>query len=142
MSSPTAATAPAHLTAWRPWYAWLLWLHLGAVVAIATLAWAGALAVGQLGELDKALHLVLVGGVAFWLDLWLRGRRVAGLSLAVLLVLVVGIADESAQAWSAVRTFDWLDLAANCAGAVAGGWLAGALRARAGRDRHNDARPD
>jgi hypothetical protein len=105
--------------AWR----WLLWPQVGLIVLASQSAYLGLLP-GWLRAVpgyDKALHFLLFGLAAFWLQAWLVGGRwaqVRGLPVAVVLPFVLAAADEFAQRLSPVRTFDWLDLASDLAGMV------------------------
>ena len=69
---------------------------------------------------DKVMHALLMGGAAFWLNLWMNGRTARVwrwlIPLAVLLPFSVAFADEILQSFSPVRTFDLLDLAADLLG--------------------------
>ncbi len=67
---------------------------------------------------DKVGHFVLVGGMAFFANLALRGRRVGPIQLGSLIVAVVFVAEEFTQRNFATRMFDWGDLAANFAGII------------------------
>ncbi len=111
-----------------------LCLHLLAVVIIAALAYGGAL--GDVHWLraryvDKALHFVLVGMVAFWITKgWDDPRLViAGRSLPLALALpfTLASAEEAFQALSPHRSADVRDWLANTSGLIAF-WLLGRLR--------------
>ena len=69
---------------------------------------------------DKVMHALLMGGAAFWLNLWLNGRTARVwrwlIPLAVLLPFSVAFIEEVLQSFSPVRTFDLLDLAADLLG--------------------------
>jgi polysaccharide biosynthesis protein VpsQ len=68
---------------------------------------------------DKAGHFILVGALAFLLNLALAGRKVAGLLLGGILIGIALTLEEASQAWNPARNFDLLDLAANLAGVFA-----------------------
>jgi hypothetical protein len=72
---------------------------------------------------DKLLHFLLPGGVAFLAMGWWAGRPPATV-LAILSLLAT--AEEALQALSPARSFDLLDLAAALAGIALFGWM-GAL---------------
>lgn len=76
---------------------------------------------------DKVLHFLLIGSIAFWLNLWLAGRRVplGGwlVPLAVLIPLVVALAEEIAQRLSPVRSPDPLDFLSDVLGLLFFWWL-------------------
>jgi VanZ family protein len=73
---------------------------------------------------DKFLHFLLFGGVAFWLEFWLRpstqARRslLAAVPLAILVPLAIAALEEGVQSFSSLRTADWGDLTADLAGMV------------------------
>ena len=77
---------------------------------------------------DKAGHFVLIGGMAFLLNLSLDLREVRWLGrgwlLGGVLVGTVCTIEEISQIWMSSRTFDLLDLAGDYAGIVFFGWLA------------------
>lgn len=111
-----------------------LLLHLLAVLVIAGLAYAGVL--GHVvwlhaRHVDKVLHFVLVGLVAFWITKgWDDPRlRILGLSvpLAIALPFAIASAEEALQALSPHRSADLSDWLANTLGLVAFWWL-GRLR--------------
>jgi polysaccharide biosynthesis protein VpsQ len=85
---------------------------------------------------DKAGHVVLLGGLAFVVDLALRGRRVGAGPRAPLLgsVLVAAAitAEEASQAFFPGRTLSLVDLACSFLGIYLGGRAATALLRRAG----------
>ena len=85
---------------------------------------------------DKAGHFVLIGGMAFLLNLSLDVRTVRLLGWRWLLggVLVAGVCtlEEISQIWIPGRTFDLLDLAGDYAGIMFFGWLAKVVVRRRG----------
>lgn len=80
---------------------------------------------------DKALHFLLIGGLALLANLALRGRRVSlGLRRPMLGSVVVGLlisAEELSQIWLPSRTFSWMDIAMNTLGVIAAHYLADRL---------------
>jgi VanZ family protein len=78
---------------------------------------------------DKLGHFLLLGGLAFLLNVSLGGRRVRlfgrGCLLGSALVLGFAALEEGSQAFIATRTCDWLDLAADILGVW---WLGGLCR--------------
>jgi len=112
-----------------PWrLRWLLWPQVGLVLVISLAAYTGTLAsVHQpwlrIPGIDKVLHLVLFGALAFGTHFALRGRTLAlrtqRIPLAVLLPLAAACLDEIVQAATPHRTADLGDLVAD----VAGLWL-------------------
>ena len=125
---PIGASMPLSqaVSAAKPPWAWLLWLHL-LVVLLATLsAYLGLLELPVLSVpgIDKALHLVLCGGLAFFSVAWWADRR----PHAVLGILsLLAVLEEISQTLSALRTFSPIDLVANLTGILvfgsAAGWL-------------------
>lgn len=77
---------------------------------------------------DKVGHFVLLGSLAFALNLALRGRRQTigrfRPNLGGLLVGVVITLEEISQIWISTRQFEWADLVANYAGIAFADWLA------------------
>ena len=69
---------------------------------------------------DKVMHALLMGGISFWLNLWLNGRTTHvgrwNIPLAVLLPFSLALVEECLQSLSPVRTFDLLDLTADLLG--------------------------
>ena len=99
-------------TSSRPRWAWLLWAQLSIVLLVTLAAYLGLLDVAVLGVpgLDKILHFVLVGGLAFFSVGWWADRSPWRV-LAFLSILA--IVEESGQSFSSVRRFSLIDLAAN-----------------------------
>jgi hypothetical protein len=104
-------------------FTWALWAHLTFVGLVGAAAWLGMLpfrvqAIHHMA--DKALHFLLIGGVAFWLvGVWEDARLdVAGLRLplAVLVPGLVAALEEGLQLLSSRRNADWLDFAADALG--------------------------
>lgn len=77
---------------------------------------------------DKIGHFLLVGLMAFFLEIALLGRKVSALGLrwpiGSAVVALASSAEEVSQLWIGGRYFDVLDLVANLAGTVVFGWLA------------------
>ena len=111
----------------RPRWAWLLWTQATAVGFITLCAYLDLFSFAFLAVpgLDKALHFLLSGALAFLSVGW-WARQPAGLVLAVLGLLALG--EEALQSLSATRTFDLLDLAATMSGVGILGWLGGKAR--------------
>lgn len=117
---------------WGRWPGrWLVWPQAAGMLLISETAYLGRLPalLARWPSADKVLHFLLFGGAAFWLDLWLGGRRWRGLPVAAALMLAAATLDELAQAFSPVRTVDLGDWACGAAGILALGWLAGRLGA-------------
>jgi VanZ family protein len=85
--------------------------------------------------LDKAGHFCLMGGVAFFVNLALRGQRLQVLGrdcfLGSLLVFACVLLEELSQIFIATRNFDLVDLLADGLGILVLGTLGGRLGARA-----------
>lgn len=84
---------------------------------------------------DKAGHFVLIGGMAFFANLALRGRTFPLFGWRWLVgsaaVALIFTAEEISQKFNRYRHFDYGDLAADFAGILVFGWLARrALRLR------------
>jgi hypothetical protein len=90
--------------------------------------------VGWWPHADKVWHLTLLGGLTFWLRLWLgpRSDQTGGgpLPSAALIPLGFAMLDEALQAWSPARSADGLDMAANVVGILAGYGLARVIDSR------------
>ncbi len=84
---------------------------------------------------DKAGHFILFGLLNFFATRAvlspprLRDRRLATLSVGLILAVLVA-AEEWSQQYFSSRTFDLLDLTASYAGLVVGGWAALRLQNR------------
>lgn len=98
------------------------------VVLIGIGAYAGALptAIGAVPHFDLVMHLLLIGGVAFFADGAIghrplyRGRG----SLGGTAVLVAAGVEEWAQRFSPRRTSCWSDFIADAVGVILFVWLA------------------
>jgi len=103
---------------------WLLWPQIAAVVVITWMAYLHILPTDLLRvpNIDKVLHFTLFGMVAFFGELWLDGKRVWRLPVAVVLPFGLAAAEELAQTLSPHRTADLGDLACDLGG-MALGWL-------------------
>jgi membrane-associated phospholipid phosphatase len=105
---------------------WGIWPQLSLVLIITQMAYLGLLPRGWslgLPYADKALHFLLFGMLAFWLHLWLRGRRIPlrrwpRLSLAGAIVLTAAAFEELLQMLSPNRSADPLDLVCDLVGIV------------------------
>lgn len=73
--------------------------------------------------LDKVGHFMLMGGLAFFVNLALGMRQWRGMLVGSVGVAVVVLGEEISQLWFPGRTFDLLDLAADLAGILFFGWL-------------------
>ena len=99
----------------RPSWAWLLWVQLSIVLLATLAAYLGLLdlAILSVPGMDKFLHAILPGALAFFAVGWWAARP----PWRVLAVLsCVAVLDEAAQALSARRSFSIVDLAATLLG--------------------------
>jgi len=113
---------------------WGLWLHLAVTALIGTMAYLGRIPVWRVlawPYADKAMHFLLVGGIAFWMVGGWGDRRLRlgalRVPLAVSGPLLLATLEELAQAFSPRRNADILDLAADAAGLLTFWWLARTL---------------
>lgn len=78
-------------------------------------------------NLDKVLHFLLFGTMAFLLSMALKARMVSIASRSVLWgVLIVAafcVVEEFSQIWIPTRTFSFMDLAADMVGITLASWL-------------------
>ena len=113
----------------------MLWVQLSILLLAMLAAYLGALNVAALGVagLDKVLHFFMVGALAFFSVGWWADRP-PWVILAIL--AIVAIVDEAGQSFSVVRTFSLLDLAANWAGILVFGSVAGRLVHKSKRAVH------
>ncbi|MCB9162525.1 MAG: phosphatase PAP2 family protein [Caldilineaceae bacterium] len=110
---------------------WLLWPQVALAVVVTEMAYLGILPLHLLAwpNSDKVLHFLLIGSVAFWLNLWWEGRRIPVTArLAVPLALVapfaVALTEEAFQALSPLRTASLVDLSADLLGLIVFWYLA------------------
>lgn len=113
----------------RPRWAWWLWPQLAVVVFASAAAY---LRLSDFGVLrvpgvDKGLHFLLFGLLAFFTVAWLAPRPWARVTAGLALLAT---ADEVAQAWFPMRTFDLVDLVCTLSGIGLAGALAGQLTRR------------
>jgi VanZ family protein len=105
---------------WEQRLAWLLWPQLALMALITLLAYLGQLPRTPLDwpHADKVIHFLLFGALVFWLNLWLGGRTVKRLPLALLVAFGCALLEELAQSLSPLRSLELLDLASDLAGMV------------------------
>lgn len=104
-----------------------MWVHLVFIALVSMGAYLGGL--GPLGRLlvvpamDKVLHCLFVGGVAFWWTLAYDDPRLSIAKLALPIAVVVPLAlatiEEGIQSFSPRRTADPLDWLADLVGLFA-----------------------
>lgn len=106
--------------AWERRLGWLLWPQLALMALITLLAYLGQLPRSPLEwpYADKVIHFALFGLAVFWLNLWLGGRTVKRLPLALLIAFSCALLEELAQSLSPLRSLELLDLASDLAGMV------------------------
>lgn len=108
---------------------WFLWPQFAIVLVISAMASLDILPTRllQWPYSDKAIHFLVFGAVAFWLNLWLKGKRIQfkswSIPLALLLLGAFAIAEESSQSFSSLRTLSLADLTSNFLGLWAFWWL-------------------
>jgi undecaprenyl-diphosphatase len=108
---------------------WLLWLQVAIALLVTQMAYLNILPLYLLDwpMADKVLPLLLIGSIAFWLNLWLKGRTVAigrwAIPLAVLIPFTIALAEEIAQAFSPLRTASLWDLSSDAIGLLLFWWL-------------------
>lgn len=133
VARPQAGGLPANPAGEKPimqtgWH-WFLWPQIALALVITQMAYLDLIPATLLSypPVDKVFHFLLIGSIAFWLNLWLVGRRVLLgrwlLPLAVLIPLVVALAEEIAQKLSPVRTSDPLDFLSDVVGLLFFWWL-------------------
>lgn len=108
---------------------WLLWLQVAIALIVTHMAYLAILPLQLLTWplADKVLHLLLIGSIAFWLNLWLKGRTITigcwPLPLAFLIPFTIALAEEMAQAFSPLRTASLWDLSSDVIGLIFFCWL-------------------
>ena len=109
---------------------WLTLLYFLALLWIVALANSGTLRVfiTHIPNGDKICHFLLIGGLAYLIDLSFGARSVRQrrfvLPIGSLLVGAVVVLEEISQLWLVHRTFEPADLMADAAGILVGGRLA------------------
>ena len=106
----------------RAMISWLLWPQVALALLVTMMAYLGLLPLSLLAwpYADKVLHMLLIGALAFWLNLWLPDWQLQigrwHVPIAILLPFAVAAIEEVLQSWSPLRSFDWGDMASNLAG--------------------------
>lgn len=106
----------------RKMISWLLWPQIALVVMVTLMAYLGLLPLDLLRWpfADKVLHMLLIGALAFWLNLWLPDWQLQlgrlRLPVAVALPFALAAGEELMQSRSPLRTFDLGDLASDLLG--------------------------
>ncbi len=101
---------------------WLLWPQISLALMVTLMAYLGLLPLYLLTwpYADKVLHLILVGALAFWLNLWMPNwqlqMRNIRLPVAIVLPFAVAAIEEVMQSLSPIRTLDLGDLASDLVG--------------------------
>jgi len=108
----------------QPQWHWLLWPQIALIFIATQMAYLDILPKDFLSWpfADKVMHFLLFGGVVFWLNLWLNGRAVKlwrwKFPVALLILLVIAVLEEGAQAFSPHRSVDAVDLASGVMGII------------------------
>lgn len=116
----------------QPWprrLSWLLWFQIAIALIVTHMAYLDILP-GYLLRwplADKVLHFLLIGSIAFWLNLWLNGRslqaRPRPIPLALLIPFSLALLEEGFQFFSPLRTASLSDLSSDLAGLLFFWWL-------------------
>ena len=110
---------------------WLLWPQLALVLLVSLLAYLHLLPSWfAFPYADKLMHFLLFGMLAFWLHLWLGGRVLFRMPLALLITFGCALPEELAQGLSPVRSLEALDLLCDLAGILTFVWLGTKLMGR------------
>lgn len=110
-------------------WGWLLWLQIAVALLVTQMAYLGILPYRLLDwpMADKVLHFLLIGSIAFWLNLWLNGRSLspgyANIPLAIVVPFSLALAEEGLQSFSPLRTASLLDLSSDLLGLLVFWWL-------------------
>ena len=104
----------------RPRWAWLLWGQLALLFLATVGAYLGVTRVQALmiPGIDKVLHFILFGTLAFLVSGWLGRRHVTAVVGAL---LVLSTIEEALQGLSPARSFDLMDLACTLSGITVAG---------------------
>lgn len=106
----------------RRMLSWFLWPQVSLALMVTLMAYLGLIPLYLLRWpfADKFLHMLLIGVLAFWLNLWLPDWRLhfgrLRLPIAVVLPFTLAFIEEIMQSWSPLRTFDLGDLASDLVG--------------------------
>jgi hypothetical protein len=106
----------------RRMVSWLLWPQVSLALVITFMAYLGLIPYFLLTwpYADKVLHMLLIGALAFWLNLWLPDWRLEygrlRLPVAIVLPFALAAVEEALQSYSPLRTFDMADLASDLVG--------------------------
>lgn len=120
------------IVARQPWprrLSWLLWLQLAIALIVTHMAYLDILPLHLLRWplADKVLHFLLIGSIAFWLNLWLNGRSLQVgsrlIPLALLIPFSLALLEEGFQFLSPLRTASLSDLSSDLAGLIFFWWL-------------------
>lgn len=108
---------------------WLLFPQIAVAVLVSMMAYMDLLPLNllQTHYIDKVLHFLLWGSLAFWLNLWLQDRRwllaQRSLPLAICVPFSIALIEEGFQSLSPLRTADVRDLTADLLGLICFWWL-------------------
>ena len=132
LGAATGAACYGVIVARRPGqlaWQWLVWLQIAVALVVTQMAYLDVLP-GHLLRwpfADKVFHFLLIGSIAFWLNLWLNGRRMPlgswSVPLALLIPFGIALLEEGIQYFSPVRSASFSDLISDLAGLVFFWWL-------------------
>jgi undecaprenyl-diphosphatase len=110
-------------------WGWLLWLQIAIALLVSQMAYLDILPAHLLRWplADKVFHFLLIGSLAFWLNLWLGGRSLPlgrwAVPLAILIPLTIALAEEGVQYFSPIRSASLTDLSSDLLGLFFFWWL-------------------
>ena len=117
-------------------WGWLLWLQVAVALVITQMAYLDLIP-SQLVRwplADKVFHFLLIGSIAFWLNMWLKGRSAPlgrwAIPLAILIPLILALAEEGVQYFSPIRSASLSDLTSDLLGLLFFWWLSQKLIAQ------------
>ncbi len=132
LGTAVGAAAYGLIVAQQPWrlrLSWLLWVQVAIALIVTQMAYLDILPDYLLlwPFADKVLHFLLIGSIAFWLNLWLNGRGIyVGtwlIPLALLIPFSLATLEEGIQFFSPLRTADLVDLSSDLVGLLFFWWL-------------------
>lgn len=119
----------------RKWR-WLLWPQVAVVIILTQMTYLNLPPnhTFTFEHTDKIMHFLLFGAVAFWLNIWLEGRRKLlfrrNIPIAILLPFTIAIVEETLQFFSPYRTLSAADLLSDLTGMLFFWWLSEKLLTR------------
>ena len=114
---------------WTRRLRWLVWPQTSLMLMATQLAYLDLLPLSlSFPYADKLMHFLMFGLAAFWLHLWLDGRRLRlgplRPPLALLIAFGLALPEELAQHFARARSLEALDLISDLAGMLVFTWLA------------------